>query len=405
MKLRYLLLALLIPFTVQAENVQVSERDSQAQTSLLNSSTTALAGDATFTGTGELNSYPQVGVMTYSDVSGTLYFDFSNDGTNWDSTYPSSGFACAAGVSEFHTAVKLGRYFRVRYVNDSSAQSTFRLKTYYGANFAPSVAPLNQTAGLDQDAIFTRGTIPEDEIARGKRSGVTKFVKWGYNNDVDTTSDPEVVASFGGTSFTPMTSADTFNIAYNDTTDGAGNNGALTLFITYIDANGLPATATHTLDGTTPDTTAFTGLGINRVAVSSTGTADVNTNAITFTDTSGSFGTQAQIPAGESVTQQGVFFTGSNHTAIGRSATINIARLSGSTPRVTVDMWIYNRGVDTKFKIFSVLLDTSVENTHRIAEFEGFQLNATDVLWFEATTNTDNTPVQVRYEVNQYQLN
>lgn len=61
-------------------------------------------------------------------------------------------------------AVKLGRYFRVRLVNDTGAQSYLRLKTYYGFNFAPSVAPLNQNASLDQDAIFTRGTDPQTDV-------------------------------------------------------------------------------------------------------------------------------------------------------------------------------------------------------------------------------------------------
>lgn len=129
-----------------------------------NSTTTPLSSGATYTGTGEAMDYPHVGVQLKTDNTGTLYFDFSIDGTNWDSTYPVNGFKIASGVSEFHTAVKLGRYFRVRLVNDTGAQSYLRLKTYYGFNFAPSVAPLNQNASLDQDAIFTRGTDPQTDV-------------------------------------------------------------------------------------------------------------------------------------------------------------------------------------------------------------------------------------------------
>ena len=113
-----------------------------------NSSTTPLGSGETFTGNGEQNTFPQVGVMVKTDNSGVLYFDFSGDGVNWDSTFPVAGFQVASGIPEFHTAVKLGRYFRVRFVNDSGAQTYLRLFTYYGMNFIPSNSPLNQSIGI-----------------------------------------------------------------------------------------------------------------------------------------------------------------------------------------------------------------------------------------------------------------
>ena len=73
-------------------------------TSTVNSTTTPLTGSATFTGTWELTEAPEVAVQCKSDVAGTLYFDFSPDGTNVDSTFPVNGFTVSAGVSEFHRA-------------------------------------------------------------------------------------------------------------------------------------------------------------------------------------------------------------------------------------------------------------------------------------------------------------
>ena len=70
-----------------------------------NTSTTALGSAETFTGTGELFYDPDVMVSCQTDNDGTLYFDFSVDGTNW-STFPVNGFAVASGTHEFHTAVK-----------------------------------------------------------------------------------------------------------------------------------------------------------------------------------------------------------------------------------------------------------------------------------------------------------
>ena len=145
--------------------------------STVNSSTSTLAGAATFTGTAEQNSLPDVMASCYADVAGTLYFDFSVDGTNWR-TFPTNGFAVSAGIHEFHTAVKGPRYFRVRFVNGASAQSTFQLYIYFGQFRQPS-APLNQPLGLDSDAILVRPTYPWMDISRGLVSGVTQIKKFG----------------------------------------------------------------------------------------------------------------------------------------------------------------------------------------------------------------------------------
>jgi hypothetical protein len=72
-----------------------------------NNSTTPLNAGATFTGTAELNSYSDVQVSCITDQNGTLYFDFSVDGTNWN-TFPTSGFTVAAGIHEIHNAVEAG---------------------------------------------------------------------------------------------------------------------------------------------------------------------------------------------------------------------------------------------------------------------------------------------------------
>lgn len=52
--------------------------------STTNNSTTPLTAGATFTGTAEQNNFPDVYISCVTDQAGTLYFDFSNDGTNWN---------------------------------------------------------------------------------------------------------------------------------------------------------------------------------------------------------------------------------------------------------------------------------------------------------------------------------
>lgn len=368
-----------------------------------NNSTTPLSGSGTFTGTGEQNGMPQVAVSCKTDADGVLYFDFSNDGTNWD-TFPTSGFTVFAGIHEYHTARKDGRYFRVRFVNGSAAQSYLRLYTYFTSTGIPN-APLNQTATLDQDAIFTRSTVPQDEIRIGRRSGVNGWNKFAYKSSLTAAAGEQMIWG-DGDNFTPMTTAQTFTITYDGTgggsTDGSGTTGARTLYFFYIDEDGLPAEATHVLGTDGSDVTSFTGLGINRIAVASAGTHTFNRNTITVTATS-SATVQAVIPAEAGVTQQAIFFVGSNHLAVAKYLWMCVLRTTGgSSPRVTIKAYVYNRNLAVRYLVFRTIIDTAVQNTIEISEPIGFNFSPTDILYFVADTNTDGTEIDLRFSLNEY---
>jgi hypothetical protein len=108
----------------------------------------------TYTGSGEENNYAYVGVNLQVDESGTLFFDFSQDGSNW-SSYPVAGFDVVSGINEVHTAWKGGRYMRPRFVG-TGGRTFFRLTTYYSNLPLPLSAPLNQGISSDQDAQIVR---------------------------------------------------------------------------------------------------------------------------------------------------------------------------------------------------------------------------------------------------------
>jgi hypothetical protein len=374
-----------------------------SEESSANSSTTALGSGETFTGTGELNPYADVMVSCQTDNTGTLYFDFSVDGTNW-TTFPSNGFRVASGIHEFHTAVKGPRYFRVRLVNDSGAQSYLRLYTYYGT-FRQGNSPLNQTVGLDTDAAHVRPSSFQDEVRLGRRTGITGWTKFGYRTGLTAANGEETIWATTG-NFTVLTTASTFTITYDGTgggsTDGAGTNGATALTIWYIDASGLPAIGVHTLGTDGSDVTSFTGLGINRVAVSASGSGNTNASVITITATTGGT-TQAIIPAGESVTQQAIFHVGSNHTAVAPFLWINIGKPGGGNAKVVVKGYVYNRTVATQYEIFRARVDTQTETTITITDPIRFNLSAGDVLWFVADTDTSAADINLRFSLNEYQ--
>lgn len=368
-----------------------------------NSTTTPLAASATYTGTGEQSNFDQVMVVCKTDQPGTLYFDFSPDGTNWDSTFPVQGFRVAASTNEFHAATKGPRYFRVRFVNDDDGDQTYiRLYTYYGNNFSPGIHPLNQSIGIDTDAIVTRPTNFGDEVLSERRPGVSHFTKFGYRTTLTAANGEETIWAATG-NFTPLTTASTFTISYTSGTDGSSANGAKALYFQYVDASGLKAVATHTLGSSGTDVTSFTGLGINRVAVASSGSTTYNGSDITITATTG--GTiQAFVPAAQSVTQQCIYHTDSNSYGVAKFLFFNVNKLSGSNPKVVVKGYVFNRSVATRYEVFRHTIDTQAENTVQISEPIGFRLSPSDVLYFVADTDQNNTIIALRFSLFEYKI-
>jgi hypothetical protein len=148
---------------------------------------TAVVG--VFIGTSEMNVQPDVITSLKSDVSGTEYFDFSNDGTNWDS-FPINGFTISSNIHEFHSAVKGPRYFRIRFVNGTSNKTTsFRINTYYGV-YRQGNLPLNQAISNDVDTTVTRS------ILVGQTNN-NSFNNVGVSNDSLKVSIEEPLSAFG----------------------------------------------------------------------------------------------------------------------------------------------------------------------------------------------------------------
>lgn len=101
-----------------------------------------------FVGVGELNPQPNVACSLGCDTSGTLFFQYSNDGTTYGQ-FPSNGFNVVPSITEFQTGVKLLRYFRIIFKNLSSNKTTtFNSNIYYGT-FGQSQLPLNQVISDD----------------------------------------------------------------------------------------------------------------------------------------------------------------------------------------------------------------------------------------------------------------
>ena len=364
-----------------------------ATISIVNSTQTPLTSDATFTGILDRSTEPDVMVTCKSDVAGTLYVEFSIDGgTSWDTSIP---IGCRAGVNEFHTLVKGNRHFRVRYVNGSSAQGYFRLQTEFGT-FRQSNISVNRNISPNADAAIVRPTNYNHETALGRRTGASTWHKFGYNADVDTTTDPELLASFGGTSYTPRTTGTTLSVVSSSTADDSGSTGATGIVVYGVDGSWLEQTEVVTMDGQTPVVTTSSWIGINRIAIYAAGTALSNVGTITVTAVTGG-ATMAQMPAGQGTSQQVIFFVKDNAQALIDHINAYCIRFgSGTEPLVTFSLWVYSAVSNAKYRIGTFYLDASLNNQMVFDPQQPLLVGEKSAIWIEVETTRDDTSVSGR---------
>lgn len=184
-----------------------------------------------FIGASEQNTQPDAMISLKSDTSGTLYVDFSNDDTNWD-TFPVLGFNVTANIHEFHIVVKGNRYIRIRFENGSTSATTdIRIYTYYGV-FRQGNLPLNQSISSDADSTIVRSV----NAAQEPSGNYTNIKKDG--SAYKTTSNLQ-----GTTLNSTLTSETTGNINLTSTTN-FGSSGYIYIGSEYIGYSAV-------VDGTT----------------------------------------------------------------------------------------------------------------------------------------------------------
>jgi hypothetical protein len=188
----------------------------EGKVSTLNSTSVALAGGATYTGTGEdVSVFASVVVASLSDVNGTLQVQFSPDNINWDSTlvYETTG-----AINEVHRITVTRRFMRVRYINGSTAQGFLRLQTLLGKQ-QTLTSSLNSVIQADADATIVRPLDFNLMVAEGLYQNRNNTIKDGINFDIDALSVPEDLWDNGGlyTGFVAAPVAAQINVAGADT--------------------------------------------------------------------------------------------------------------------------------------------------------------------------------------------
>lgn len=316
-----------------------------------NSSSTIIAPSGTFSGAWEQNDSPDVLVSLKTDADGTLYVEFSVDGTNADT---SLSFAVTGGTGEFHTFVKGPRYCRVRFVNGSGTQTYFRMGVYYGAFRQPNSA-LNNAVQQDADAITVRNIDPYIMLKQGFFTGYSMDTKFGRNTNVSSTG--EDVWNGGGTYTGQPASgnAETIEVFSSDAADAAAGTGARTVRLYGLDANYAEQTADVTLNGVTPVvTTGVTWRRMNRMKVLTAGSGGANAGTITARHTTTTANVFAVMPIGNNQTANCAWTVPAGYNALIKRVYAAGARANGA---VIADMSLRIRdfgGVYRANRLFTV---------------------------------------------------
>lgn len=241
-----------------------------------NSTTSPLSGGATYTGTWEeIFGYSTVTVIvTTSAVAGTLYVDFSSDGTNTDRTAQLSS-GTSTDISGIHSLTVVSKYFRIRLVNGASAQSELRIQTILSpsAKIAMPTSRLGQNIGQYSDVLNVRASNDVNlDTSRGVIGGRSGTDVQSRNTNVSTT---EVLISRTNTTWTGfLTSATTVRIrSGGNANDTAAGSGAREITVQGLNASFESISETIATNGTSASTsTSASFIRIHKCFVSSAGT-------------------------------------------------------------------------------------------------------------------------------------
>jgi hypothetical protein len=131
--------------------------------SIANVTTTPLSSSATYTGTFEdVNNYLSQHTSLVVDRNGTLYVEYSQDGITVDHTQTYPITVTTGGVAQgfFFQFMNEAKYFRIRYVNGSTGQGTFKIQVILkNIPGTAEVHAVNTALTSNTDALVTKGVI------------------------------------------------------------------------------------------------------------------------------------------------------------------------------------------------------------------------------------------------------
>lgn len=240
-----------------------------------------------------------------------------------------------------------------------------------------------------QQAVNIMARYDMGAISMGAVPNVSAITKFGGNGDIGS-GTPEVLWEYGG-SFTIPTSARTLSVVSSSSADDSGSTGANSVVITGLDADYAPITEIVTLDGITPVVTTNSFTFVNRIAVYLSGSGKKNAGNITATQTT--TGTVlGYVKTGNGVTEQLIYQVPAGYKAYFKDLKLSAAKLSGgASPRIVFEVIVFSFVTNTEYVIRTIIMDTAATNQIAISDFKAEPVNAKEIVYIRATSNTAAT--------------
>lgn len=278
-----------------------------------NTTSTLLNAGNTYTGTWEVNRYSTVAVYVLTDQDGTLYIDFSKDGSNTDATLT---YNFTASVNEVHNIKALRPYYRIRITNTSASNQTYLRAGARMGDYSPSTSSLSSTIQQDQDALVVRTIDSEIDIANGKFTGHSFVNKAGLNTDIDVGTVPEDICGAGGLyAGFPTSTLETVTVVSSSASDAAAGAGARTIRVSGLDTNYDPLVETITLNGTTPVNSVAQFRRIHTAMIMTSGSGVFNAGTITCNHTTTTANVFFVMQIGTNQTNESAYTVPAGYTA------------------------------------------------------------------------------------------
>ena len=240
------------------------------------------------------------------------------------------------------------------------------------------------------------------------------FNKFGRITTLASTDGSVTVGEFTTKqNYTGKTTGEQLTISSTSTADASAGTGATQIYLYAIDSVGSTEgsfpqsypwqnpTELINLNGTSAVTTSGTDyVGVERAAVGITGTGNVNAGNIIVSGVD-SGDVYAEIPLGESITQQTIHYTPAGwSTYIGDGGVLIYAAKpsGGSSPRVTFQFKYFDSILGTEYETDIYLIDASVDpSLHVNGRLYSGSFRERSFMKINASTNTNGTLIFARY--------
>ncbi len=237
----------------------------------------------------------------------------------------------------------------------------------------------------------------EYAVAKGITNSGYIWNKWGYNPDIDSATDPEIIAFYGGQSDQFLSEGEYLLISSSDPNDINGGTGSNAVILWGVNENWERIeNEVVFLNGTNPVRTQNKYLGVNRMSTFLSG-ADLRNDGDITAIAVNSSSIQAEIPAAQGSTQQAFLFIAANHPFLADWIFLNLNKISGGTPRITIRGWVRSFVSQSEYEIFQATIETNTENSIELSPNVPFIVGEKSILYFTAETDTNNAIANLRF--------